>query len=110
MDAKVIYATLANFGHGHVFRSVDGGSTWEDVDRGQLPDVPHHALLIRPDELDRLYVGNDAGVFMLDMMTGIWMNLTKNLPNAMAIDLVYQEKDKALLVATYGRSIWRLKL
>lgn len=109
-DAKVIYATMANFGHGHVFRSVDGGSTWEDVDRGQLPDVPHHALLIRPDEPDRLYVGNDAGVFVLDMMTGIWMNLTKNLPNAMAIDLVYQERDKALLVATYGRSIWRLKL
>ena len=109
-DAKLIYATLANFGHSHVFRSRDGGSTWEDVDRGQLPDVPHHALLIRPEELNRLYVGNDAGVFVLNTVTGVWMNLTKNLPTAMVIDLVYQARDKALLAATYGRSIWRLKL
>jgi ligand-binding sensor domain-containing protein len=101
---------MANFGHSHVFRSRDGGTTWEDVDRGQLPDVPHHALLIRSEEPNRLYVGNDAGVFVLDIGTGLWMNLTKNLPNAMVIDIVYQTKDKALLVATYGRSIWRLKL
>ena len=84
--------------------------TWEDVDRGQLPDVPHHALLIRPEEPNRLYVGNDAGVFALDIVSGIWMNVTKNLPNAMVIDLVYHEKDKTLLAATYGRSIWRLRL
>lgn len=109
-DAKLLYAAVANFGHSHVFRSRDAGNTWEDVDRGQLPDVPHHALLIRVGEPNRLYVANDAGVFVLDTTTGKWMNLTKNLPNAMAIDLVYHEKDKALLVATYGRSIWRLKL
>ena len=48
-DAKVIYATIANFGHSHVFRSRDGGTTWEDIDRGQLPNVPHHVSLIRPD-------------------------------------------------------------
>lgn len=109
-DAKLLYATVANFGHSHVFRSRDSGATWEDVDRGQLPDVPHHALLIRAEEPNRLYVGNDAGVFVLDVSTGVWMNLTKNLPNAMVIDIVYHTKDKALLVATYGRSIWRLKL
>jgi len=109
-DAKVIYACVANFGHSHVFRSRDSGTTWEDVDNGQLPDVPHHALLIRAEEPDKLYVGNDAGVFVLSMQNGKWMNLTKNLPNAMVIDLVYHEKDKALFVATYGRSIWRLKL
>jgi photosystem II stability/assembly factor-like uncharacterized protein len=109
-DAKTIYATVANFGHSHVFHSGDSGTTWQDVDKGQLPDVPHHALLIRPEEPGNLYVGNDAGVFVLDVVSGIWMNLTKNLPNAMVIDIVYHTNDKALLVATYGRSIWRLKL
>jgi hypothetical protein len=57
-----------------------------------------------------VYVGNDAGVFVLDSAAGTWMNLTKNLPNAMVVDLVYHEKDAALSAATYGRSIWRLKL
>jgi len=28
----------------------------------------------------------------------------------MVIDLVYQQRTKALLAATYGRSIWRLRL
>ena len=41
-DAKLIDATVANFGHAHVFRTKDGGTTWENVDKGQLPDVPHH--------------------------------------------------------------------
>jgi photosystem II stability/assembly factor-like uncharacterized protein len=109
-DADLVYATVANFGHSHVFRTKNGGVTWEDVDFGQLPDVPHHAVVIRNDELDKVYVANDAGVFMLDTASGIWLNLTKNLPNAMVVDLVYHEKDCTLSAATYGRSIWRLKM
>lgn len=109
-DANIVIATVANFGHSHVFRSRDGGLIWEDLDLGQLPDVPHHVALIRGDELDKVYVGNDAGVFVLATNTGRWMNLTKNLPNAMVVDMVYHEKDGALSAATYGRSIWRIKL
>ncbi len=109
-DANLLYATVANFGHPHVFRSQNGGITWEDIDKGQLPDVPHHVALIRPDELNKVYVGNDAGVFVLDTQKGLWMNLTKNLPNAMVIDLVYHIKDGTLSAATYGRSIWRIRL
>jgi len=109
-DADLVYATVANFGHSHLFRSRDGALTWEDADKGQLPDVPHHVVMIRPDDLGKVYVGNDAGVFVLEVKTGIWMNLTKNLPNATVIDLVYHSKDNAFFAATYGRSIWRLKL
>lgn len=109
-NADLLYATVANFGHPHLFRSRDGALTWEDVDKGQLPDVPHHAVLIRPDDLNKLYVGNDAGVFVCDVTSGFWMNLTKNLPNATVIDLVYQVTEGSLFAATYGRSIWRLKL
>ncbi|HEY3040394.1 MAG TPA: hypothetical protein VGJ66_16775 [Pyrinomonadaceae bacterium] len=109
-DANMLVATVANFGHSHVFRTKDGGLTWEDIDKGQLPDVPHHVAVIRADDLDRIYVGNDAGVFVLDTRTATWMSLTKNLPNAMVVDLVYHEMDGTLSAATYGRSIWRLKL
>jgi hypothetical protein len=102
--------TVANFGHSHVFRSKDGGIMWEDVDKGQLPDVPHHVALIRPDEPNKVYVGNDAGVFIFDNQNGMWANLTKNLPNAMVIDMVYHVTDGTLSAATYGRSIWRIRL
>ncbi len=109
-DANLVIATVANFGHSHVFRTRDGGLSWEDLDKGQLPDVPHHVAVIRADELDKVYVGNDAGVFVLDTVAGTWRNLTKNLPNAMVVDLVYHDRDGTLSAATYGRSIWRIKL
>jgi photosystem II stability/assembly factor-like uncharacterized protein len=108
--ADFVIATVANFGHSHVFCTRDGGLTWEDLDKGQLPDVPHHVAVIRGGELDKVYVGNDAGVFVLDLSEDRWFNLTKNLPNAMVVDLVYHDQDGTLNAATYGRSIWRIKL
>jgi photosystem II stability/assembly factor-like uncharacterized protein len=109
-DEKSVIATVANFGHSHVFRTKDAGLTWEDIDKGQLPDVPHHVAVIRGDAPDKIYVGNDAGVFVLDRNETTWSNLSKNLPHAMVVDLVYQEKERTLSAATYGRSIWRIKL
>src|SRR5437667_4816155 len=110
LGADFLLVTIGNFGHSHLFCSRDGGKTWEDVDNGQLPDVPHHAVVIRPDEPKTVYVGNDAGVFV-SHDTGItWMNMTRNLPNVMIVDLVLHEKDGTLSAATYGRSLWRTRI
>ena len=107
-DAQVVFVTVANFGHHHVFRSRDGGVTWQDVDQGQLPDVPHHSIAIPAANRQHVYICNDAGVFISTDSGDSWRNLTMNLPNVMVVDLVYQERDKTLTVATYGRSLWRL--
>ena len=110
LGADWLFATISNFGHSHVFRSKDGGKTWEDVDKGQLPDVPHHAVVIRPDAPNTVYVGNDAGVFVSNNSGDTWINMIGNLPNAMVVDLVVQEKDSTLSAATYGRSLWRPRI
>jgi photosystem II stability/assembly factor-like uncharacterized protein len=107
LGPDILFVTVGNFGHSHVFRSKDGGITWEDADNGQLPDVPHHAVVIRPDALKTVYIGNDAGVFVSPDFGETWMNMTANLPNAMVVDLVLHEKDATLSAATYGRSLWR---
>jgi hypothetical protein len=109
-DARDVFVTVANFGNSHVFRSKDGGSTWLDIDNGKLPDVPHHALLIRPDKPTELYVCNDAGVFLTKNRGSTWTNATANLPNAMVVDLVFNTSTKQLFAATYGRSVWRRQL
>lgn len=108
--ADLLYATVGNFGAAHVFRSRDGGVTWQDIDKGQLPNVPHHAVLIIPDNPSTVYVCNDAGVFVSQDGGDTWSNLTSNLPNAMVVDLVYQATEGRLYAATYGRSIWRIKV
>jgi photosystem II stability/assembly factor-like uncharacterized protein len=105
-----VFISMGNFGHGHVFRSDDGGSNWRDVDGGQLPDVPHHALLVRPDAPNTVYVCGDAGVYVSSDAGATWMNLTRNLPRVMVVDLVLQQAKKWLVAATYGRSVYRLRL
>jgi photosystem II stability/assembly factor-like uncharacterized protein len=110
LGADFLFITIANFGHSHVFCSKDGGRTWEDMDKGQLPDVPHHVVVIRPDEPKTIYVGNDAGVFVSRDAGNRWMNMTGNLPNVMVVDLVLQAKDATLSAATYGRSLWRTRI
>jgi hypothetical protein len=84
--------------------------TWADIDKGQLPDVPHSAILIRPDDPRTVYVASDAGVYVSHDHGKTWSNMSGDLPNVMVIDLVYQEKDKTLTAATYGRSLWRVKV
>ena len=108
-QAARVFATVGNFNHAHVFRSDDGGSTWIDTDRGQLPDVPHHAIAIPEDAADTIYVCNDAGVFVSTNGGATWKNLSRNLPHVMVVDLVYHEPTQTLYAATYGRSLFKLK-
>ena len=94
----------------HVFLSADAGVTWRDIDNRRLPNVPHQALAFQVDAPDSFYVGNDAGVFYTPDLGATWVNVSRNLPNVMIVDLVYHEKDRTLTAATYGRSLWRVKV
>lgn len=109
-NALDVVVTVANSGNSHVFRSRDGGLNWADIDAGALPDAPHHAVLIRPDKPSEIYVCSDAGVHVSPDGGAKWLQATGNLPPTMVVDLVYQETTKTLIAATYGRSIWQLKL
>jgi len=66
--------------------------------------------VIPPDAPDIVYVCNDVGVFVSRDAGGTWLNLSLNLPHVMVVDLAYHLRDGLLLAATYGRSIWRLRL
>ena len=107
-DPETVYATVANYGNGHVFRSRDGGLSWADADPGKLlPDVPFHSIAIPAAHPDTVYVCSDVGVFVSADDGRTWANLTGNLPNVIITDIVYHEVDRTLTAATYGRSIWR---
>ena len=102
--------TVANLQASHVFRSRDAGASWEDIDLGRLPAVPHHAIAIPKKNPATLYVCSDVGVHVSTDEGKTWSNLTGNLPNTPVVDLVYQETDAALIAASYGKSLWRLKV
>mgnify|MGYP003694126353 CR=1 FL=1 len=80
------------------------------MDNGELPDVPHHAVVIRPDAPNTVYVANDVGVFVTRNSGKTWRNMTANLPNVMVVDLVLHEKQATLSAATHGRGLWRTSI
>ncbi len=64
---SVVYATYGNFGGAHVFRSLDGGATWQSIDGSGptgVPDIPVHSIVVDPDDSQRLYLGTDLGVLV----------------------------------------------
>jgi photosystem II stability/assembly factor-like uncharacterized protein len=107
-NAQLVFATIANFGNSHVFRSTDGGTTWDDIDRGRLPDLPHHGVVIPPNAPQTVYVCSDAGVHASPDLGDTWFDLTRNLPRVSVVDLVHHQHDGTLSAATYGRSLWRI--
>ncbi|MDH3689217.1 MAG: hypothetical protein OEU36_07015 [Gammaproteobacteria bacterium] len=109
-NADRVIATVANFGAPHVYRSDDGCLTWEDVDQGVLPNVPHNAISIPAQHPDEVYVANDIGVFRSIDFGENWENITGNLPNVSVIDIIYHDNDDTLTAATYGRSAWRVQV
>jgi len=109
-NPQTIYPTVANVGHPHVFRSVDGGDRWEDVDRRRLPDIAHSSLVVHPDDPSRIFVANDVGVFATADAGKTWQNLSFNLPRTPVTDLVLHRQSQTLFAATYGRSIYSLSL
>jgi hypothetical protein len=92
-------------GVGHVFESMDGGTTW--VDRsGNLPDAPVNKAILWGG---RLAVATDVGVFMTTAATpGSWSQLGSNLPSASANDLQLTPDGQSLLAFTHGRGIWQI--
>jgi photosystem II stability/assembly factor-like uncharacterized protein len=105
-NALQVYVTIAGTQHSHIFKSVDGGRTWADIDHGILPDVPYNAILVRPDQPSEIYVACDVGVFFTADEGASWKNISDNLPTVMVTDLVYRVSDRSLYAATYGRSAW----
>ena len=91
----------------HVFESADGGNTWNDADmQGQLPNLPHNSVALSAAGV--LFVAHDGGVAMAQPPGSAWTDITGNLPNIRITDLVYHERDRLLVVSTYGRGIWTL--
>lgn len=114
VKAENVYVTVGGIGSdtaiSHVFRSDDGGTSWRDIDQGRLPNVPHHAIAFQTDAPNTFFVGSDAGVCMTSDLGATWINVSNNLPHTMVVDLVYHDRERTLTAATYGRSLWRLKM
>jgi photosystem II stability/assembly factor-like uncharacterized protein len=108
-DDTVVYVTLGGFATSHVWKTTDSGASWRDVGSA-LPDVPYNDVAISR-RANRVVVVNDiGGVFESRNGGRKWKPAgdLSSLPNTFVTGVALEE-GVDLTVATYGRSMWRLR-
>ncbi len=121
-----IYATVMGFtGNGinasHLYRSIDAGAHWINVN-SNLPNAPANSLVVDPNDANTLYVATDTGVYVTTDITtcattNCWSVYGINLPNAPVVALSAAKamatgdgRTGELRAATYGRGLWEIPL
>jgi photosystem II stability/assembly factor-like uncharacterized protein len=91
----------------YIFVSEDYGKTWRGI-AGGLPRTSVHRLREHPVNPNLLVAGLEKGVYASFDRGANWTSLGANLPPVPVYDLVFQERDNALVLGTHGRGIWIL--
>lgn len=90
----------------YLFRTTDAGKTWTSING----DLPEHGStwVIREDPAHPsvLFAGTEFGIFVTIDGASHWERFKGNLPRVGTRSMAIQEREKDLVAATYGRSIW----
>jgi hypothetical protein len=93
-------------GVGHVFESMNGGTTWTDIS-ANLPDVPADSAIVLPN--GGLAVATDLGVVYRAPHHSSWKRVGQ-LPAVAVLQLKLSPNGKTLYAATHGRGIHTISL
>jgi photosystem II stability/assembly factor-like uncharacterized protein len=109
---NVVYAVFNNHKRDdfkpYVLRSDDKGNTWKSI-AGDLPeDGPVSSIIEDPVNENLLFVGTEWGVYFTLDGGEKWIQLKAGLPKVKVPDLVIQEREKDLVLATFGRGFYVL--
>jgi photosystem II stability/assembly factor-like uncharacterized protein len=115
-DADVVYATYGGFGGPHLYRSRDGGQSFESMGTegpSPIPDVPVHCVLVDPGRRARLFLGTDIGVLVSEDSGETWEMENTGFASVVTECLTLGTGDdgsRYLFAFTHGRGAWRVKL
>jgi len=105
LNYERVWLSLAGYVDGaKVFYSADAGSSWTNIS-GDLPNFPVNCLHFLEGSNDEIYLGNDAGVYVMND-TLAWQNFSTDLPTIMVYDLSIDYENEQLRAGTFGRGVW----
>jgi len=91
-----------------IFRTTDFGETWTDLSVGLPGGEPVYVVKEDLRNPDLLFAGTEIGVWTSFDGGRAWHRLLNGLPTVPVHDLVIHPRDRDLIAATHGRSIWIL--
>jgi photosystem II stability/assembly factor-like uncharacterized protein len=92
--------------HPYLYRTRDGGATWQSIAAALPPDAPVNAVREDPERRGLLFAATETAVWVSYDDGEHWDSLELNLPHTSMRDLLIHDDD--LIVATHGRSFWVL--
>lgn len=112
-NENVVYASFDNILRDdfkpYILKSTDKGLTWTNI-TGNLPaNGTVHTLAQDHVNPDLLFAGTEFGVFFTNDGGKIWTQLKSGIPTICIKDMVIQERENDLVVATFGRGIYILE-
>jgi len=109
-DTDSAYAAVNRFRlddlHPYIYRTHDGGKTWQKIISGLPEDEPVNTVREDPERKGLLFAGTERSVYVSWDDGDHWQSLKMNLPPTSIRDLVVHHDD--VVVGTHGRSFWIL--
>ncbi len=109
-DAKTAYAAINRLRlddlRPHIYRTHDGGQTWQEIVRGLPADGPVNTVREDPIQKGLLFAGTERAVYVSFNDGDDWLPLRLNMPATSIRDLVIHGDD--VVLGTHGRSFWIL--
>ena len=111
-DENIVFAAFDNHKRDdftpYVLKSTDKGKTWTSI-ASNLPDKGVvHTLEQDPVNPDLLFAGTEFTVYFSVDGGKIWTKLSSGLPTNSVKDMVIQERENDLVIATFGRGFYIL--
>jgi photosystem II stability/assembly factor-like uncharacterized protein/flagellar hook assembly protein FlgD len=110
-DTNTALLTVSGFGTQHIYRTTDGGVSWQPFGAG-LPDVPANTVVFDPIYPQFVYVGNDLGTYYSADAGATWQPLSIiGLPEvSLVMHLSISPKNRKLRAATHGNGVFEMDL
>jgi photosystem II stability/assembly factor-like uncharacterized protein len=108
-DSKTAYLAVAAFRSGDyaplAWRTEDLGRTWTSIASNLRADGPVRVIREDPANPDLLFAGTEFGLSASLDRGESWFDFG-GLPTSAVDDLVIHPRDRDLVIATHGRSLW----
>jgi photosystem II stability/assembly factor-like uncharacterized protein len=108
-----IYITLNGYRNDnfttYAYVSEDLGANWKLLTENFNQNAAN-VILEDSENENILYLGTDNGLFISMNKGNTWQDFSNEIPNVAVHDLVIQNREKELIVATHGRSLYKVNV